>query len=231
MSLDFKTYISEWLDLVNIMSYPYDKIKITGSERNNRGTIIKIKDDMCFEIKDMDNCKQNNDCTQEIDDYCISKTNISNYLPSTSGIPNIFIPIGSNNSYEIIDAAEIITKTIYIFYKIFKSNQTGIVYILFPTGRTIDLNTPEINNGLQKLIDKIKEYVKFEKIVIAGHSMGCMIALHFASILYKNQPDFFKEKCIVLCTGPYKGYHSQIILPNTKIFVLVYAYKQKLFVD
>ena len=45
MSLDYKTYISEWLDLVNIMSYPYDKIKITGSERDNRGEIINIKDD------------------------------------------------------------------------------------------------------------------------------------------------------------------------------------------
>jgi hypothetical protein len=232
MSLDFKTYISEWLDLVNIMSYPYDKIKITGSERDNRGTIIKIKDDTCFEIEDMDECEQNKTCQPLIkESICISKTNLSNYLPYTSAIPNIFIPIGSNNSYEIIDAAEIITETTYLFYKIFKSNQTGIVYILFSTGRTIDLNTPEINNGLQKLIDKIKEYVKFEKIVIAGHSMGCMIALHFASILYKNQPYFFKEKCIVLGTGPYKGYHSQIILPNTKIFVLVYAYKQKLYID
>ena len=62
MSLDYKTYISEWLDLVNIMSYPYDKIKITGSERDNRGEIINIKDDECFNIKNIAECDKNETC-------------------------------------------------------------------------------------------------------------------------------------------------------------------------
>jgi hypothetical protein len=229
MSLDYKTYIIEWLDLVNIMSYPYDKIKITGSERDNRGEIINIKDDECFNIKNIAECDKNEKCqsyTSKKTKICISKTNLSNYLPSTSAIPNIFIPIGSNNRYEIIDA-EIITES--IFYKIFKSKNTEIVYILFPTGDTsINLNTPEINIKLENLINKI---MNFKKIVIAGHSMGCMMALHFASILYQKNMTLFQEKCVVLGTGPYKGYQSSYVLPNTKIFVLVYAYENSLYVD
>ena len=233
-------------DSINVIIYiyiyylcPYDKIKITGSERDNRGEIINIKDDECFNIKNIAECDKNEKCqsyTSKKTKICISKTNLSNYLPSTSAIPNIFIPIGSNNRYEIIDAeiidaeiidAEIITKS--IFYKIFKSNNTEIVYILFPTGNTsINLNTPEINIKLENLINKI---MNFKKIVIAGHSMGCMMALHFASILYQKNMTLFQEKCVVLGTGPYKGYQSSYVLPNTKIFVLVYAYENSLYVD
>ena len=56
-----------------------------------------------------------------------------------------------------------------------------------------------------------------------------MIALHFANAIYRN-PDnrqFFFEKCIVLGSGPYKGYHYDDPLPNTKIFVSTFINKRE----
>jgi|688.fasta_scaffold293765_2 hypothetical protein len=230
MALDFKTYISEWLDIQNIMSYEYDKPKLISSVRDKHGKIIDVIDDECFKIKKISKCEENEMCywhNGSQNNVCVNKTNISDYLPSDP--PNIFTNLTSNNSYEIIYAQQIDDEEIEsldsrkinntVFYKIFKSQQTQNIYVLFSTGHTINVNKPPINEALNLLIDKLMGYT--EKIVIAGHSMGCMMALHLASLFFINNPIHFQEKCVVLGSGPYKGYHSTVVLPNTKIFVCV----------
>lgn len=224
MALDFKTYISEWLDIQNIMFYKYYKTRLISSVRDEHGKIIDvIDDDECFKIKQMGTCESNEMCywhNGSQNGVCVNKTNKSDYLPSKpSDPPNIFTNLTSNNSYEIIYAREIGGGEIEeiqssgssgfrigydtLFYKIFKSQQTQNIYVLFSAGYIINVNKPTINLILNLLITKLRGYT--EKIVIAGHSMGCMMALHLASLFFEKHPRHFQDKCVVLGSGPYNG--------------------------
>lgn len=65
----------------------------------------------------------------------------------------------------------------------------------------------------------------YNKMLICGHSMGCMLALRFSLYLYKNHKDFFLKKCICIGSGQTRTIKKNYItdnftnLPNIKIFI------------
>lgn len=244
-SLDFNMYIKEWLDLQKHMMMDYDYTTVDGAIRNKYGNIISIKDDECFTEVGL---SKNEDCTKRKskngpcilrkghknhNDLCAEERHIKGLnISRDPSKPNNFIS-SDKTDYTIMDSVKIVNNSqfnakisntrkriddnIEMFYRIFKSGVSKNIYILFSSGLVIDVRI--FANELYDLLEKINLYSDYNRIVIGGHSMGCMIALQFANIIYKDNKHFFEDKCAVLGSGPYKGYFYDDPLPNTKIFV------------
>lgn len=246
-NLDFNTYIKEWLDLENVMLWDYDKPMLEGTSRDKSGTITAIVGDECFQIDGFDKeaCQQKTtDKGEKCKVYksssgssvCTEEQHLKyTYASSNPSNPNTYKSL-SKRTYTVIQSGKILDNDAFntasqgnaeLFFKIFKSESTKNIYILFSSGVVFDVST--LSDKFAPIITEILAYQDYNKIVIGGHSMGCMIALHFANAIYRN-PDnrqFFFEKCIVLGSGPYKGYHYDDPLPNTKIFVSTFINKRE----
>jgi len=238
-NLDFNTYIKEWLDLENIMLWEYDKPVLEGAMRDKNGNIVGIIGDECFQTTgfDKDACEQKiTDNGEKCKVYksssgsriCTEDQHLKyTYVSNNPSNPNTFKSL-SKQKYTIIQSSKITDNAAFntanqvgveLFFKIFKSESTNNIYLLFSSGVVFDVST--LSDKFTPIIAEILSYHDYDKLVIGGHSMGCMIALHFANAIYRN-PDnrqFFVDKCVVLGSGPYKGYHYDDPLPNTKIFV------------
>ena len=229
-SLDFNVYIKEWLDLEKYMLLDYNYTIVEGAERDEYRRITSIKDDSCFVGPGTENkkncqppCKLRKQHWHDDNMICAEERHLKSLNKSDDpGKPNIFTS-ADQTQYTILDSAEMIkdffskNKQVKVFYRILKSGTSGNIYILFSSYGTIDVR--ELTNELSAVVDKIFSYNNFSRIVICGHSMGCMIGLHFAKAIYNKNNKFFENKCAVIGTGPYKGYYYDDPLPNTKIFV------------
>ena len=246
-NLDFNTYIKEWLDLENVMLWDYDKPILEGTSRDKSGKIIAIVGDECFQIDgfDKEECQQKTtDKGEKCKVYksssgssvCTEEKHLKyTYVSSNPSNANTYKSL-SNRTYTVIQSGKILDNDAFntaaqgnaeLFFKIFKSESTKNIYLLFSSGVVFDVST--LSDKFASIITEILSYQDYNKIVIGGHSMGCMIALHFANAIYRN-PDnrqFFFDKCIVLGSGPYKGYHYDDPLPNTKIFVSTFINKRE----
>lgn len=233
-NLDFNTYIKEWLDLENVMLWDYDKPILEGTSRDKSGNIIAIVGDECFQIDGFDKaaCEQKEKCkvykSSSGSSVCTEEQHLKyTYVSSNPSNPNTYKSL-SRRTYTVIQSGKILDNDAFntasqgnaeLFFKIFKSESTKNIYVLFSSGVVFDVST--MSDKFATIITEILSYQDYNKIVIGGHSMGCMIALHFANAVFRN-PDnrqFFFDKCIVLGSGPYRGYHYDDPLPNTKIFV------------
>ncbi len=242
-NLDFNTYIREWIDLENVMLWDYDKPILEGAVRDKNGNITDIEGDQCFQTTgfDKDACEQKTtDKGQKCKVYksssgsriCTEEQNLKyTYVSSNPSNPNTYKSL-SKQKYTIIQSSKITDNVAFntanqvgveLFFKIFKSESTNNIYVLFSSGVVFDVIT--LSDNFIPIITEILSYRDYDRIIIGGHSMGCMIALHFANAIYRN-PDnrqFFVDKCVVIGSGPYKGYHYDDPLPNTKIFVSTFV--------
>ncbi len=238
-NLDFNTYIREWLDLENVMLWEYDKPILEGTMRDKNGNIVGIIGDECFQATgfDKDECEQKTTKNGEKckvyksssgSSVCAEEQHLKyTYVSNNPSNPNTYKSL-SKQKYTIIQSNKITDNAAFntanqvgveLFFKIFKSESTNNIYVLFSSGVVFDVST--LSDKFPPIIAEILSYRDYDKLVIGGHSMGCMIALHFANAIYRN-PDnkqFFVDKCVVLGSGPYKGYYYNDPLPNTKIFV------------
>lgn len=236
---DFNVYIKEWIDLENVMLYDYDKPMLEGATRDKDGNIIGIVGDECFQTTGFDNdtCEQKTTSngkkckvykTSSGAKACAEEQHLKyTYVSDNPSNPNIYKSL-SKQKYTIIQSSKITDNAAFntanqagveLFFKIFKSESTNNIYVLFSSGVVFDVST--LSDRFTPIIAEILSYHDYDKIIIGGHSMGCMIALHFANAIYRNPENrqFFLDKCIVIGSGPYKGYHYDDPLPNAKIFV------------
>jgi hypothetical protein len=58
------------------------------------------------------------------------------------------------------------------------------------------------------------------RIVICGHSLGCVNALYTAKIIKNNDRHFFIKKCFIIGSAPFKTNDLKLLydMPNVKIF-------------
>ena len=176
-------------------------------------------------------------------DECVSKTRVKRFVEGTEENPTIIT--GKNRrKYIIIHSDEIILTTsrfvgskimevdISIYYYVLVSKSTKNIYILFSTGSILsdhELNDEMLLGFLEGILYNISylyENVVSEsnKIVLCGHSMGCVLALSVAQLLKNRNTELFDSKIVVVGSSPTKfltpqdksEFHN---LPNIKIFV------------
>jgi hypothetical protein len=120
---------------------------------------------------------------------------------------------------------------ISIYYYALVSYSSNNIYILFSTGSILsdsELNDEFTRDFLDTISDNVLSMIDLgfakTKIVLCGHSMGCVLSLSTAQILQHKNMDLFNSKIIVVGSCPTKFLLEQEAarfhdLPNAKIFV------------
>lgn len=240
LSDECKGYISEWVSIQNIVSNKkYDKEFLEPLSQN------EIDD--CKE-KQIEQCETDQRCkiyTNSKDiQKCVKKDRIKKFKNK-----NTIIRGKNGVLYNCLDAKKLeipnsellallttdktnqynthVKLMRYTYYYVLKSENTNNIYILFPTGGRLDIiDNIIVTDFLNKLIeDIIQKYENYNKIILAGHSFGCALALYTGMILKKKYQEVFDTKCIVLGSGTYKfikneDYLSFQNISNVKIFAL-----------
>jgi hypothetical protein len=211
-------YIEEWISLENIVTHHVKKTyleKIQGTDE-----CLGNKDDNC-----VDNCEFYYSETNN-KNMCVSKNRIKRF--QATELSHI-ITGKNNNDYKIL-ATKICEKKIDgedVYYHVFLSMKENNIYILFNIGKVFDVNIIMGDNSIKKflrqLIDTIlqEDLSNEQKIIICGHSMGCVFSLITGSILKNNNSDFFDKNIIIIGSAPFKCFNDESFsnLKNVKIFV------------
>jgi hypothetical protein len=225
--MEFTNLIQEWLSLQNIVS-----------NKNFNQSFLKPlnKDefDLCNDnegnIKIDCNERNENKCSiyksySTFKESCVSKDRISKYEKDT-------IIFGKNKGqYRIIETQKIIyiieNVEVEIYYYILLSQETNNYYILFSTGYVLNKQINEIEEIVSFLQTLIKYIINIEstaKIIICGHSFGCILSLYTGYLLNSQYPELFVSRCIIFGSGPFKFINKEIFafskLENVKIFIL-----------
>ena len=113
------------------------------------------------------------------------------------------------------------------FCYVVQSVTDGSIYILFSSGKV--LRNDELYSGpINAFIDSIVGFVETQEVPIylCGHSMGCVLAQITGLQLIKKDPDFFRENCTIIGSGPFNWINDEDIslyrdyLDKFHIFVL-----------
>ena len=237
MSSIDEVYIKEWLALQNIVTHKYGKKYLE---------ILNGTDD-CEKLNNNE-CEQDNKCHIYISETiqnsikCVSKSRIKQFM-SYEVSPRI---IGKNQEYykllstvEFKGTIQYEKNTVKIYYYIFLSEKTNNIYILFPTGNIFYENYIETNKHLNKfihtLIDEILNHTMQpnQKIIICGHSMGCVLSLYTAMVLKQTNEDFFNSNIIIIGSAPFKYSKNEDFnyLTNVKIFAIGLKSHNTVYVD
>jgi hypothetical protein len=142
---------------------------------------------------------------------------------------NIVIPKSTNKFpfLEIKNSISSLNKT-EIYYYIFFSITSKNIYVLFSSG--IVFNEIELElvkaNFLNHLVDIIQKtrLNKKQKIIVCGHSMGCVLSLCTATMIREIDQSFFDSTIMVIGSAPFKYSNTKDTmelrrLPNIKVFV------------
>ena len=208
LSEQWKTYIREWISIENIVA----------NKEYNKTFLLEREYDSCNEKTYCDFCNMGNYeacCKYKIGNEfkCVSNDRIKTFnKPGTiieSKEKNLFFKILEskqlpefNNDREYHDKQFIQ----FTYYYILQSTRTKYIYILFPTGSVLDIfENTDIKNFLQELVNNLlNKYKNSTKIILSGHSYGCVLALYTGILLQSTNNDFFENKCIILGSGPYQ---------------------------
>jgi len=216
--------IREWLALENIVTKKF--------KQKYLAPLLPDKKDKCSEEEINKDCesRNNNNCqiyssSSTNIKTCVTKTRIKRF-ESTEKSPIIY---GKNgNSYRLMSTVKFdgIIKGNEIYYYVFLSLSTSNIYILFSTGPVFtkdEFQNTELKSFLQELISKILQEVlsSEQKVIICGHSMGCVLSLYTGMMIQKTNEDFFNSKIIIIGSAPFKYSNDSLFsnLPNVKIFV------------
>jgi hypothetical protein len=238
MSL-FDEYIKEWISVENIVA---DKVYNQKFLENLAPGTTDICYDVPIEQCDTNKCDIYHSTTLGVLDKCVTRTRIKQFISGTEENPTIIT--GKNKQkYEIIHSDEAILTTsrfvknrfidvdISMYYYILMSHSTKNIYIIFSTGSILsssELEDEFLLGFLRNIISGIdflhKNNLITNKLILCGHSMGCVLALSIAKILHQEDVFFFADKIIVVGSSPTKFLTTQEVstfhsLSNVKIFV------------
>jgi hypothetical protein len=230
------SYIKEWLALENIVTKPFNKRYLEPLLPDTKDKCLEEIDKVC-ELRNNNNCKIY--ITTTNDQLCVTKTRIKSFQ-ATETAPLI---VGKNRkSYRLmstvkfdenIDSAE-------IYYYIFLSLSTNNIYILFPTGVVFtndEFKNIKLKSFLQQLINEIlkEDLSSDQKIIICGHSMGCVLSLYTGIIIQQTDENFFNSKIIIIGSAPFKYSNDSLFtfsyLHNVKIFAFCIIKENEAFID
>lgn len=206
-------FIREWISIENIVTKDYDHVRIT-----------EMKNDPC-EAKSKDECSKDNCVLHKKSnktEICINESRKSDFrtpditIKGDTGIE--FKVIESNVLKDIPDEDDKI-----FYYQILESTNTKQKYVLFPTDYTHDVfDYPKIQNWLDEFATNLINST--ENYCICGHSMGCVLSLNLGLLIQKKNNEYFKNKIVVIGSGPYQWLNDKNI--NFKNFdnVIVFIY-------
>ncbi len=165
--------IAEWADIQNIVvDKQFNKFALE--------TLGANEEDIC-ELFDPAKCEKTMHCILYKPDKCVGEKR--KYLLHE---PNIYLTSKSGLSFIVLDSMylskiQLTTNKIDIYYCMVKSIQSDNIYVLFSSGIVLTYdelyNNKELNDGLNLLIAKLTSH-KNKKIILGGHSMGCVLALY-----------------------------------------------------
>ena len=225
--------IREWLALENIVTKEFNQKFLVPLLPNTKDECLK---------KGFVDC--NNNCYNYFSistgkKMCVTKTRIKRF----EALEKSHIIVGKNGvSYRLMSTVkfdETIDNNV-IYYYIFLSLSTNNIYILFNTGIVFtndEFQNNKLKSFLQQLIDEIlNEHLNPEqKIIICGHSMGCVLSLYTGMMIQKTNEEFFNSKIIIIGSAPFKYSNDSLFtfsyLPNVKIFVLCRIKDDKAIID
>jgi len=227
---DLNIYLEEWISIQNIVS---DK------KYNNTFIDTNVDNGICNKIN-IDNCKTD-DCeiyekTSTFEKICVNKLSIKKFEDGVE-------ILGKNNKkYKIIHDNTLFEHSddVISYYYILKSDDTNNIYILFSTGFVffpVHLSDVEFAKNMNDLAEAIIDFDKneYNKVILCGHSMGCVIALHIGGGIIKTKDEnFFNEKVIIVGSGPFTYSETEISYnhsKNIKIFVNIGIYKNTKYID
>jgi len=219
-------YINDWIALENIALHPFGKKYLLPlSEEDTQ--------DPCI-LKSSEDCNDSN-CTiyesTKKKKKCVSKRRIQRF-EATEKAPII---TGKNGKkYKLVSSKKQTiffndkTKKIFfdIYYHIFLSKH---LYILFSKGYSS--NEDEFTNiGIQNLLNPLVDlliqdnnYLHSEqKIILCGHSLGCVLSFYTGMMILERNPDFFYSKIVIVGSAPFLFLRQDtnfVDLPNVKVFV------------
>jgi len=232
-------YIKEWLAIENIATKRFGQKYLVNYPND--------ADDPCEETV-IDECDDNKryKCRKYVSNStnkntCVSKDRIKKFQA-----PNTIVgrySINSKTQYSIkFEMKESVLfnncffikgRTFPMYYHIMLSTETNNVYILFPAGGIFEKDefnkNPELKEFLQELVDKIleQEAYKMKKIIICGHSMGCVLALYTGMIMQKQDKDFFDNNVIIVGSAPFKYANDESFTNLKNVMVFVFALSRK----
>lgn len=236
MSVIDEVYIKEWLALQNIVTHKYGKKYLEKS--NGQDECEQWTNDICNKKIDCDIYESETQNSIK----CVSKSRIKHFMSSDVS-PRI---IGKNQQYYKLISTVKFNGTIHykdnivnIYYYMFLSEETNHIYILFPTGYIFDENYIETNNELKKFINDLRDKIlnhqmkPNQKIIICGHSLGCVLSLYTAMALKDKNKDFFNSNIIIIGSAPFKYSKNEDFnyLTNVKIFAIGLKLENTVYVD
>jgi hypothetical protein len=211
-------FIKEWSDIQNVVvDKSFHKFALDELGANEH--------DIC-ELLNPEMCEKTIHCILYKPNKCVNKLRTHSLHK-----PSVILKSKSGNSFIVLDSmylskVQLTTTQVDMYYCMVRSLHTNIIYVLFSSGIVLtqnDLqNNQELNNNLSLLIAKLSGITKNnkrEKIVLGGHSMGCVLAL-YTGFLMRVKPVF--TNCYIVGTAGAKWIPRDIKfcnLENIKIFI------------
>jgi hypothetical protein len=214
--------LNEWVGIENIATLSFDHERILPDPEYRDTCTARTID--CLDDK---RCKIH--IKSDDSEICIDKKRISDFRTK-----NITISGKSGAQFKVIDSGKptrswegyltgIQDEDVDYWYQILETETTK--YVLFPTGESSNiLKKPNIQKFLKTLCDKlIKSNTSY---CLCGHSMGCVLALNLALLIYEKNPAYFLKKITVIGSGPFRWLSEERRgtfddLPNVFVFVLI----------
>lgn len=210
----YTAFIREWISIENIVTKKYDHARI-----------LDQPGDDCNKVP-LEDCSANEKCVINTRSNgmreCIRKTRKTNFRKGT-------ITGKTGLQFHVIESKYIVSDIDALYYAQYyyqvmrtDSNQR---YVLFPTGRTNPvMDDPVIQLFLKNLADRLIQ--SNQSYCICGHSMGCVMSLNLGYLLHSINPQYFKEKIVVIGSAPYKWLTPDADFKNLEN-VLVFVYCQQ----
>lgn len=207
----YTSFIREWISIQNIVTKKYDHPRI-----------LDQPGDTCNNIP-LEECSSNENCVLNIRSNgfreCIRKTRKTYFRKGT-------ITGKTGLQFHVIESKQLGKDSYYgqYYYQVVRS-ESNQRYVLFPTGRTIPVMEDDVIQSF--LTDLANRLIRSnQSYCICGHSMGCVLSLNLGYLLHSINPVYFKEKIVVIGSGPYKWLPANADFENLEN-VIVFVYCQQ----
>lgn len=204
-------FIKKWVSIENIICRKGD---FDLQDKLGTGTYINNKNfkgiDTCESITDMDVCSKTTNCKKYVSASNQSTRCVNQYrIGKIEGNEKANVINGTFGDEFKIYYTLLYDMNVYCHILV---NEDNNIFILFNCGSVFDSNKLYADLFV-KYLRSIYEYIyetfisnesAEKKIILCGHSMGCVFASRFGQWLSETNPDFFKTKCMVIGSGPFK---------------------------
>lgn len=240
---EIKEYIKKWVSIENIVcrhgdNSPLDIGNKVGfrsfiDDSNWKGNRDKKNNviDSCENI-DLDNCEKEDRCKiykSSKGEKCINASRIK-FFEGNELAQKITGKFG--DEFKLYYTYPFILKDkneeqieVLIYCSILVNDND--IYVLFSCGKVFNSEILYQDENLIKFKNLYTEIIKklegFDKLILCGHSMGCVAASFLGYVIFSDYPKTFLNKCLVIGSGSFRWLHKTDEkfnnLPNVIIFI------------